>query len=107
MSILRVLRLAAAAAALSVPVAAPAVAGSCCDDVRVAYGAVPLPFPARFAPVYAVDLGPVFEGPGVYTYHVAIPLPPPQWNGGHAFPYVRHTNRRPYRAYGVAPFGMW
>jgi hypothetical protein len=117
---MRLLRLAAAAAAVSALVAMPAVAGSCCENVTIIYGAVPVPYPApppghlldpsdQRAPVYIVDQGPVIEGPGIYTYHeIEVPAQPTYSEGGYAFPYVRHSyGRQPYRPYGVAPYDAY
>jgi len=121
--------LAAAAAAALTLAATPAVAGGY-DGVNVVYGIPPFPpaLPAvgymfdpsdHSAPVYIVDQGPVYAGPGVYAYHeIDVPLAYPTYWGGYAvvrthaharrFPYVRHVPdvRVFARPTGIAPYAI-
>jgi hypothetical protein len=126
----RLVRLAAAVAAALTLAAAPAVAGGY-YDVPVVYGIPPFApaLPAvgyvfdpsdHGAPVYIVDQGPVFAGPGIYAYHeIDVPLAYPTHWGGYAvvrpyaharrFPYVRHVPDVRVLAppVGIAPYAAY
>ena len=113
---MRRVRLAAVAA--FVFAAAPAIAGGHLPLVPM----VPVigyePDPADQATqIYVANLGPVFTGPGIYTYNnlwMRSFAHPADWAGGNVafypyatpYPYVRHVPQHPpgLRRFGIAPW---
>jgi hypothetical protein len=108
----------------------PAAAQDCCTPPVVVYGVPPVPVavpPTGYLldpsdarrPIYVVNQGPVYSGPGIYAvptyseggYAYATPYPYVRsyWEGWPR-PYVRpsHHWRNPaYRPYGAAPYGAY